>query len=50
MKAAVLLLWTGCLASIALSVAHFAWTATVQERLLVLAVAVLAAGNLRFRS
>ena len=49
MKEGVLLLWSGCLLSIALSLAHFAWVATPQERLLLLALLVLTAGSLRRR-
>jgi len=48
-RTGVLVLWTACLLSIALSVLHFAWIATTQERLLVLAVGVLTAGSLRKR-
>ena len=37
MKTGVLMVWTGCLVSITLSVLHFAWIATAVERVLVLA-------------
>ena len=47
MKEGVLLLWSGCLLSITLSLAHFAWVATPPERLAVLAVLLLAAAHLR---
>ncbi|MGI5962887.1 MAG: hypothetical protein ACOX7N_04110 [Lawsonibacter sp.] len=49
MKEGVILLWTGCLLSIALSLAHFAWIASPQERLIALGVLALAAGNLRHK-
>ena len=49
MKEGVLLLWSGCLVSIALSLAHLAWIATPMERLVVLASVLLAAGSLRRR-
>ncbi len=39
---AVLLLWCGCALAITLSVLHFVWVATAAERILVLAVLVLA--------
>ena len=35
MKTGVLMVWTGCLVSITLSVLHFAWIATAVERVLV---------------
>lgn len=38
MKTGVLMVWTGCLVSITLSVLHFAWIATAVERVLVLAL------------
>lgn len=38
MKTGVLLIWTVCLASIALSLLHFAWVAAPRERLLSLAL------------
>lgn len=49
MKEGVLLLWSGCLLSIALSLVHFAWIATPQERLMVLVLLVLTVGSLRRR-
>lgn len=49
MKAGVLILWSGCLLSIAWSLVRFAWMATPQERLLGLALLVLTAGSLRRR-
>lgn len=42
MKTGVLMVWTGCLVSITLSVLHFAWIATAVERVLVLALLALA--------
>lgn len=39
---AVLLLWCACLLAIVLSLVHFAWVATAAERILTLAVLVLA--------
>lgn len=50
MKTGVLMLWSGCLVSIALSLIHFAWFATSLERITLLAALLLAAGNLRRRS
>ncbi|WP_158098915.1 hypothetical protein [Flavonifractor sp. An100] len=46
MKTGVLVLWSGCLLSISLSLVHFAWVATPSERLMTLAVLALAAGSL----
>ena len=42
MKAAALFLWTLCLILIALSLARFVWIATAAERILVLALLVVA--------
>ncbi|MGO5022809.1 hypothetical protein ACTQ4E_06925 [Lawsonibacter sp. LCP25S3_G6] len=39
---AVLLLWCGCALSITLSLVHFVWVATAAERILILALLVLA--------
>ena len=39
---AVLLLWCGCALSIPLSLIHFVWVATTAERILILALLVLA--------
>lgn len=39
---AVLLLWCGCALSITLSLIHFVWVATAAERILILALLVLA--------
>lgn len=39
---AVLLLWCGCALSITLSLVHFVWIATAAERILILALLVLA--------
>lgn len=50
MKTGVLLLWTVCFLSIALSVLRFVWAASVQERILTLALALLAAGSARDKS
>lgn len=49
MKTGVLLIWTVCLASIALSLFHFAWVAAPRERLLSLALtlAVVCAADRR---
>lgn len=47
MKAAVLLLWGGCLLSIALSLIHLAWTASAWERVTVLAVLAIAVCSAR---
>lgn len=47
MKEAVLLLWSGCLLSIALSLAYLAWVATFPERVMFLAVLLVAAGSVR---
>ena len=49
MKEGVLLLWSGCLLSIALSLAHLAWVATPLERMVFLSVLALAAGTMRRR-
>lgn len=48
MKTGVLLLWTGCLLSITLSVLRFAWVATAQERVLTLVLVLLTVGSARF--
>lgn len=45
MKTGVLLIWTVCLASIALSLFHFAWVAAPRERLLALALALILLGG-----
>ncbi len=42
MKTGVLMVWTGCLVAITLSVLHFAWVATAVERVLVLSLLALA--------
>ena len=39
---AVPLLWCGCALSITLSLVHFVWVATAAERILILALLVLA--------
>lgn len=49
MKAGVLLLWISCLLSIVLSLLHFIWAASARERLLILTLAVLTAGSVRWQ-
>ncbi|MGE4276267.1 MAG: hypothetical protein AB7E30_03705 [Lawsonibacter sp.] len=49
MKTEILLLWTGCLMAIALSIFRLVWVATSLERLLMLALALLTAVSLRRR-
>lgn len=47
MKYCVLLIWTGCILAITVSLFHFVWAATVRERILTLALLLTAVSHFR---